>query len=351
MRKNFLYLTILFFVFCSKEINAQDIHLSHIHASPTYLNPSMTGMINDGTIRLTANSRGQWNNVTNGYKTVVASVDAKVFGNGSAVFTSGLQLFADRAGDLDFTTIKAALTFGVIKSLDYRGDYLVSLGFQAAYVTNRLDYSKAIGLDEEPLFANGLTDKISYFDLATGASYYAKYQDYNSLYLGVSAYHLNMADVTFGSRTMTQEQLNSSNEIRELYRKFVVHGGTTVRLSRRFSIMPSMIYLDQGPHKEINMGSFLRYMKSKHYTKPDFAIYAGAWFRWYREKDLKGTDSLILSLRTDVKQTYISISYDLNVSTWKRASRGNGAAEISIIQILDPPKWSRKVNVIQCPGM
>ena len=162
---------------------------------------------------------------------------------------------------------------------------------------------------------------------------------------------MNLADVTFSSRTLTQDQINNSNEIREIFRRFVLHGGTTIRLSKRFSIMPSMIYLDQGPHKEINTGGFLRYMKTKHYTKPDFAIYAGAWFRWYREKDVRGSDALILSLRTDVKQTYISISYDLNISTLRAASNGRGGAEISIIQILDPPKWSRKVNVIQCPGL
>ena len=44
-------------------LKAQDVHFSHIHASPTIMNPAMTGLF-DGDLRLILNYRSQWNNFT-----------------------------------------------------------------------------------------------------------------------------------------------------------------------------------------------------------------------------------------------------------------------------------------------
>ena len=85
---------LLLILFYGLNLNAQDIHLSHIHASPTVLNPSLNGLFR-GDTRLIANARTQWTGITNGYKTIVASVDRKLFTmRNSDLVGGGLQLYS-----------------------------------------------------------------------------------------------------------------------------------------------------------------------------------------------------------------------------------------------------------------
>ena len=121
-------------------LNAQDIHLSHIHASPTVLNPSLNGLFR-GDTRLIANARTQWTGITNGYKTIVASVDRKLFTmRNSDLVGGGLQLYSDVAGDLGFRTTSAGLSLSMLKSLDGSGSNYVSFGIQNSFVSNSVDY-------------------------------------------------------------------------------------------------------------------------------------------------------------------------------------------------------------------
>ena len=97
-------------------LKAQDVHFSHIHASPTIMNPAMTGLV-DGDLRLVLNYRSQWNNFTTGYKTFAASADTKLIKIGKHDFIgAGLQVYKDVAGDLEFTTSYGGLSFSLLKS-------------------------------------------------------------------------------------------------------------------------------------------------------------------------------------------------------------------------------------------
>ena len=135
------FVFILLGILSSVHLFSQDVHLSHIHASPTFLNPAMTGMINDGVARVIVNSKSQWNTVTNAYKTAIASADMKVYGNKGTVIGVGLNLSADQAGDLDFTTVKTGLAVSVLKALDYRSENVISIGGEANFVNTRFDIS------------------------------------------------------------------------------------------------------------------------------------------------------------------------------------------------------------------
>lgn len=332
-------------------ISAQDIHLSHIHASPTYLNPGMNGMFNDGFLRLIANSRSQWDALTNGYKTAMVSADYKAYDSGSSIISAGVQLYHDVAGDLDFTTQQIGLSLGVIKVLDRNQDNLVSFGIQASHVNNRVDFSKAYTFEDEPLIYDyAVPNQIGYFDFSAGITYFHKLRTYGNVYAGVSLSHLNMADVSFTSRLEDQPgtyQIDFKNQ----YRKLIIHGGADLRLSRYTSVQPSFIFMDQGPHQEISMGSFLKVCKDPSFKKSPYAFYIGGWFRWYAENDIIGTDALILSLRTDIKRTKIAFSFDLNLSTLTVASKGAGGPELSIIQIIHSDKRNFRRGKVKCPEM
>lgn len=323
---------------------AQDIHLSHIHASPTVLNPAMTGLF-DGDIRATANAKSQWNMVTNGYKTVVGSIDMKLTGLGSRDFLSGgIQLYSDMAGDLNFTTQSIGLALSYLRALDKRGRTFVSFGMQNNYVNNRVDFSKAETYGYIDALNNPeLNSNVNYWDFSAGVGFFKQISRFNSYYIGVSAFHLNNPIVSFDNNIDQQDVL---------YRRFNVHGGANFKMSKNLDLKPNFVFMDQGPHREITLGSFARYrtmMKGR--KKTDTYVYLGAWVRWYAENDIAGTDAIITSVRFDYQDWQITFSYDVNLSEWTSASRGMGGPELSVVKIFKLDKTYHKRTKVKCPIM
>ncbi len=334
--------------FIADNLKAQDVHFSHIHASPLYLNPSFTGLINDGAARLIVNSKSQWNTVTNAYSTAAASADIKLMAKKGTLVAGGIQIYADKAGDLSLTTVKTALSASIIKSLDFDDNYLLNFGINAGHVSNRIDYSQMIGFDNEPLIDQGIENKINYWDFGVGLSWFAKLSEHNQVYLGGSFWHFNTPDVSFSKDIRQGSDDETSLQREKLYAKKVVHGGGSFKMSQRMWLEPSFIFMDQGPHQEINTGTFLKYLKSKKRHKK-VSVYIGAWLRWYLEADTKGIDAAVASIRMDINKTYLTLSYDINLSSYHRASNGAGGVELSLIHILEMDRYSRRLSPICCP--
>ena len=310
----------------------------------------MTGMIHDGVGRVIVNSKSQWNTVTNAYKTGIASADMKVYGNKGTVIGLGLNLAADQAGDLDFTTIKTGIALSVLKALDYRSENIISVGAEMNHINTRFDINSLVGFEEEPLVALGLSDVSNYFTFSTGFSWFHNPNKETTIYAGASLAHFNQPDVTFTKGLSQQGIIQTNFGATNLFTKLVLHAGASFKISRNFKLLPSAIFTDQGPHQEILFGTFLRYANRASGPDP-LPIYIGAWMRGYLEGDIRGSDAFVFTVRTDIKKTYFALSYDFNVSTWKRASRGAGGAELSIIHILDLDKHSRKFQDVHCPGL
>lgn len=342
-----IVITILLFLGVFGCTFAQDIHFSHIHASPLQLNPSMTGLINEGTGRIILNSKGQWNSITNAYKTIAASYDMKLYAKKGSLVSGGFQVHADKAGDLGLSTIKTAVSASFIRSLDFDDNYLISVGVNAGRVTNRIDYTKMIGFDDEPLVALGMDDKISYWDYGVGLSYFANISEYSMVYLGGAYWHFNTPDVSFSQSIRTGDE-ESKLQRERLYAKKVVNGGGSFKIAPNMWFQPSFLFMDQGPHQEINTGTFLKYLKSKKRNKK-VSVYLGAWLRWYLENDIRGIDAAVASVRMDLNKTYMTLSYDINLSTYKRASHGAGGLELSLIHILEMTNYSRRLSPVCCP--
>ncbi len=338
--------TLIFALLISIPSFSQDIHWAHIHASPTYLNPAMTGVIGNGDVRFIANARSQWNDFTNGYKTTAASADLKLVKAGKSAFIgSGLNLFADQAGDLDFTTLRAGLAFSGVKALDRHSKNLVSVGFQTDYIAQSIDYSKMVGFESEPLLNQGTPNKIQNYDLSVGVGWYYAFTWHSSFYVGASLSHINRPNVSFRSRA------TESNEPEELYdRKYILHGGANLRLAKYVSIIPSAMVAIQGPHREVNFGSFLKFKKDPKFKVTDRFFYIGMWVRPIWEGDLPGMDAVIFSLRMDKGNTAYTFSYDINTSKLARATYLRGGPEISIIHVLDANGPVKKSHRVKCPA-
>ena len=345
--KNKIGLLLVSALICGN-VSAQDIHLSHIHASPTFLNPAMTGLFNQD-LRLIANYRSQWNSFTNGYRTFVASADMKAY-RGVGLRDEiglGIQLMADKAGDLDFSHTSAALSMSYLKALNDDGSHFISTGLQIGMIQNRLNLEDLRVFDEDPaLISESFNNRINYLDISAGMGWFAPIGLRNdNVYVGFSMYHINRAFVSF-----FDNENNQSEESLYLFEKYTLHGGATIRVNKFSTLKPSFIFHDQGPHREFNVGTFFKMMKEyKTYIRPEYAIYFGAWFRWSNKSGEFNRDAIIGSIRYDYKDYIASFSFDINVSSLSRASRFLGGPELSLIKLFDFDRPERRRTRVKCP--
>lgn len=342
-------ISLLCFFIVSLSLSAQDIHFAHIHASPTILNPAMTGLINNGNVRFIANARTQWNSVTNGYKTVAGSVDGKVLHlNGQDFIGGGLQLTGDKAGDLGFSKMSAGIGLSMLKSLDDRGDHYVTFGLRGSMYSYRIDFSKMVGFDNEPIIDAGAPSSFSFLDVSAGVAWYYNFDRNNTMYLGGALFHINNPNTSFFNRIDVEEN-NENYAYEKLYRKVVFHGGANIRLGSYITALPSFIFMDQGPHREMNMGTFVKFLKSSSMKETNSSFYIGGWFRYYVDKGATGSDAVIAAVRMDINNTYFTFSFDFNLSTLTVASYGAGGPELSVVHVLDLPNDKKKNSKVKCP--
>ncbi len=343
MRRTIQSFFIILCLLTTLSTSAQDVHFSQIHASPTLLNPAMTGLF-IGDMRFIANTKSQWQSVTNAYKSIAGSMDMKIIElrNGDIV-GGGLQIITDKAGDLDFKTNSIGLNFSYMKSID-KGKNFLSFGLQNSVVSNSVDYSKIIAFDDEPAIQNGANDKIRFWDLSAGIGWFHNVNKDIAFHMGASLSHINKPYVSF---------FNDENNDADLflYRKFVVHGTGDLKLNKRSVLKPSFLYASQGPHKETTVGSFWKYRASKdrRQSRPT-SIYFGAWLRSNISKDHFGTDAIIGAVRLDIQNTFMTFTFDITVSSLNKVSYGNGGPEFSIVQIIDFKKPNRRPAKVECPA-
>ncbi|TVR77750.1 MAG: type IX secretion system membrane protein PorP/SprF [Chitinophagaceae bacterium] len=327
--------TIVFFI--TSELKSQDIHFSQFNAAPLYLNPALTG-VNSCDYRFAANFRNQWTNVAN-YRTLMASYDMNLGGTGmpnSNFGGVGVTFFSDKAGDIDLATNQVNLYLSYTMSLDNRGRSLLSTGITGGYGQRSIDPTKIttdamFGPDGFDPNANSMesipNDRVRYWDMGVGMVYsYTPKKDLN-YFGGLSFSHLNQPNISF---------LDIIDESQ--YIKITVHGGGHIPLSDRLFLVPSFIYLNQGPSSQLNIGSLVR-IKRNQLPSDDFSFYVGGWYRW--------GDAAILSTRVDFGEFNIGLSYDLNVSKLAAATKGNGGPELSFIYT--GCLSNRKNNVVFCP--
>jgi type IX secretion system PorP/SprF family membrane protein len=308
----------------SREVTAQDIHFSHIHASPTVLNPAMTGLF-DGDYRLIMNYKNQWRNTTANYNTLHAGFDAKVTNLGGTGFLGmGLNVIADRAGDLNYTNTSAMLTLSTARALNREGDHFITVAIQAGMLHNYLDYSRLHVFDQEPLVQAGAPGTANAWDASAGIGWFKRVVRDGMIYLGASVFHLGQPDMAMLGQTAEYNE--------QLARRWVFHGGGDIKIVDRYYLMPSFMIMEQSPHREINTGTFLRYDWQEYKRGKGSSVFFGAWFRYFVRTDISSSyDALILAARLDKNSISYSFSYDVNMSSLATATRGVGGPEISVI--------------------
>ena len=320
----------------SISVISQDIHFSHFHASPLHQNPSFAGVMN-GKVRIIANYRNQWQNITAKYNTFGLSADFKVVSlKNRDFFAIGVAGYMDKAGDLNFTNYTANLSLAYTKSLSSHKNHAISFGIYGGILQYGFDITKANGFDSEPIGAGIPTNKFNY-DIGAGIGGFFQVGQYSSIYGGFAAHHLNRPNMAIFT---AQDKLPM---------KFTSTLGAIIANRGRHAFMPNAMFVLQGTQQETTTGAFYRFEVNQDWRSSNSYFYIGGWARWHVvPKAYSGIDAAIVSARYDVKGFQFTFSYDINVSKLAVASKGNGGPEVSIAYIYNKD-GGRGSRVLFCP--
>lgn len=311
-------LIVLMLSLAGQRAAAQDIHFSQFTAAPLHLNPAFTG-VNSCDFRAAVNYRNQWASVAN-FQTIAASYDMALGRKSrrSNYGGVGVQMFTDRAGDLAFGTTmvnfsgsytvvldrkgRNTLTSAIQAGIGHRSLNTANLTTDAQFLSDGFDPTAATGestIDGGRLFA----------DIGAGFLF-SSTGDNNNFYGGIAVNHLNQPNLSL---------LGGTDELRM---KATIHGGAHIKLATQFFLMPSFMFLNQGPHQQFTFGSLVKMRRSFNDEDP-ISFYLGAFYR------IK--DAIIINARMDIGAFNVGLSYDLNLSKVTAATGLSGAPELSLI--------------------
>jgi type IX secretion system PorP/SprF family membrane protein len=334
----FLLLSLL-----STGVRSQDIHLAQIQEAPLVYNPANTGFF-PGYYRVIAGYRNQWASMGKAYSTMGLSVDGGIFRNRykNAFLGIGLNIFKDEAGAAKLSQTTANFNISAILKMSKKS--VLSLGIYGGMMMNSAQYAKLTyasqynGTEIDPSLPS--KESVNYHnftasDFGGGIAYEfttAKIRnerdDIKSIRIGAAVYHLNKPEQDYGSNTYT-DAFGNTVTIDGYRMPMRIVGSIVSRFdinNTKISITPTVIYMIQGPAKEITAGTYLKY-RFKNGTKitgekVENSIGIGMFYRV--------DDAIIPQVLIDMGTYAIGLSYDANVSSYRKASRTVGGFEISL---------------------
>jgi type IX secretion system PorP/SprF family membrane protein len=315
-------IVIALIIFLFPDTSAQDIHFTQIQATPLLLNPANTG-VSDYDFRLVNNYRNQWRKIEAPYNTYSLSADKRLL-PGSQAMGIGACFVHDLSSGNHFVADK--FYFSVSYSRFYRNHQFV-LGIQPGLIFRSFDQSditfgSQFSISDSrfnpglPSHESLLADKLSYFDCNAGFLWRARIKEYQ-VAAGVAVYHLNRP----------VESFMKSNEDEHLPLRYNVHGNILIPVTERIDLIPMILYCETSGAREFVGGSLLGYSVPS-VVRSVKNLYALAFMRINPVRNL---DAVMVGGGIRILKFDLFISYDVNISTLRKATNFYGAFEISLI--------------------
>jgi len=307
-----IYVAVLGLLLCTAKSFAQtDPHFSQYYANPLYLNPALTGVI-DGDYRATVNFKQQWSALNSSFLTGGASFDMAPKKN----LAFGATILNQRAGELDFNYLSALVSGSYRLRFGTEGLQMVSFGLQAGIINRSFDFSQArfgnqfnpiSGYDGGMMSGETISSQSSLVpDVNAGIMFFDGNPNKNvNIFLGASAAHL----------TRPMDRFSGSNS--RIPVRFTAHGGARIRASESLDIVPNALFMYQGNTNEVSLGAYAQLN-----VNPSANILFGGNYR--------NKDAAIAFIGLQLKNMVFGLSYDVNTSSFNRASNSNGGLELSI---------------------
>jgi type IX secretion system PorP/SprF family membrane protein len=311
---------------------AQDLHFSQTAQTPLLINPGAAGVY-DGWERIIINHRNQWLGAGTQFMTTSIAADVNFFKNqrnDRAHLGLGVMFYNDIGGDANFGVQTGSVTLSGILPMGGNG-HTLSAGIQGGFGSRKGDVTQLRFYSQ---FNNGVFDNnilsgeanslssFTYIDASTGVFYqfdggkstFARNNDMK-FQLGASVYHVNQPQLKY-----------SAGSGDKLYRKYVFMAtyGQDIE-GTRWAFDASALQFIQGPHLETIFGGMIRrrFEEGSKLTgfKQDASFGVGIGMR------LK--DAIIPRIAVDWKGFRLGASYDITISTLRRAYTG-GSMEFSL---------------------
>lgn len=316
---------ILFFIFLSiffvNNTIAQDIHFSQYYASPMSLSPSETGYTNYNW-RFSNNYRTQWNAIGIPYRTISVGIDMPVKLKPKSCLGIGAFVVNDNSGISKLTVNKVYLSTAYIRTINKKNH--LSIGLQLGYVFKNFSM-KGLTLPDQfnrstgefdpdyPTSHRDYYEDLNYIDINTGISYFHNDGKLNP-YGGISLFHINTPKETF---------LNSANT--KLPIRMAMYGGVKINLPYNLMFNPQIFTMHNKKAGDWILGALMYYYISDKFLLRN--IFGGMHTR----TTFNNLDAIIVTGGVNVYGFDIGISYDLNISKLRFATKFKGAFEISLI--------------------
>ncbi len=352
--KKIFTLLVLFVVIAS--VKAQDPHLTQFYAAPLQLNPALTGVFN-GNYRVNALYRSQWGEIlrdesTNQFRTITASGDFRLPIKKNAIGI-GVQMMNDKAAASNYGTTRAGLALSYMQNLDSKGRHYLVAGLQADMIQrsfsldnlrfgnqwNGIEYDPTF-IQDNPAYLATLNQNYTFFDASAGLLYFMRGKNKRTTaYGGFSAQHVNQPNESLGGGEA------------KLPIKFSVHSGVNFPIAKQFDLLPKFLLQFQGNHKEVLVGSDVRYIFDPKFPSGN-SFRFGALYRMVgglNASNSSGINSESLALLAGVNfyGLGINIAYDINISQYQPATLSRGGFEVGLEYI---GAWDkRKKDNTPCP--
>lgn len=312
-------------------VNAQDIHFSQFDQAPLFLNPALTCLTSD--FRITLNYKDQWGSISPGapFRTYAFSGEMALFkkrGKG-AYMGVGLTAFTDKAGDIEYGNRQIRATVSGVVPVNETNT--LSAGLQGGFGQMSYDQSKMKwgsqynGTAFDPTMAGETptASQSNYGDFSLGLHWaYGKDQMYVSandnlkFNAGLAMYHLNAPKISF-----------YTNNPDKLFSKYVFHAGCTVGIKNtNLQLLPSMMYLAQGPSAELTFGTLIKYILREDSKYTGFVKGADVALGLY----MRAKDAIIAQVLLEFGNYGLGVSYDVNTSDLRAATNARGSLEIML---------------------
>jgi type IX secretion system PorP/SprF family membrane protein len=313
-----------------------DPHFTQNYTYPMYINPAMVGQ-SDGDYRVSAIYRSQWSAMGNPYRTTGLSADASTTNN----LAVGVNILNQSAGDGGFNYFNACASVAYTGiSFGANQNHHISFAIQAGVLNRHVDQSKfKWGEQWNPITgynASNLTSEsfnktsATSLDMGTGALYYDASPDkkYN-VFGGLSFYHINKPSDPIVSTETT--------DLNTIPMRYTIHGGASINLAEGTSIVPHVLYNQQGNAKEFMLGIYGQKVVNEETT-----IMGGAYYRF--------KDAIAPYIGVDYKNFLVGMSYDVNTSKLGAMSRNVNSFELSFSYIMRK-QTQALVDFIHCPRL
>jgi type IX secretion system PorP/SprF family membrane protein len=313
-----------------------DPHFTQNYTYPMYINPALTGS-SDGEYRASAIYRSQWGSVSNPYRTIGLSFDTRTNKN----ISLGLNVLNQSAGDGGFNYFNAyaSVAYTGVK-LGAADQHRLVFAMQAGLINRRVDQSKfKWGEQWNPITGYNASNSISEnfastsattLDMGAGVLYYdATPGKKMNAFGGLSFFHINRPkDPIISSQSVA---LNT------IPLRYTAHGGVSFTINDRASVVPHILYMQQGNAREKMFGTYLQYNVNE-----ETDVMIGGYYRF--------KDAIAPFVGVDYRDFLIGVSYDANTSQLGAMSRNVNSFELSLSYI--KRKGTKSIfDFIRCPRL